>query len=48
MRKNKGGRPTKEESERLKNKTSVRFTDAEFSFVTAQAGIIRKTKCSCF
>lgn len=37
MNKNKGGRPTKEESERLKNKTSVRFTDAEFSFVMAQS-----------
>ena len=37
MSKNKGGRPTKEESERLKNRAMVRFTNAELSFVKAQA-----------
>ena len=37
MSKNKGGRPSKEESERLKNRTMVRFTDAEVAYVGAQS-----------
>ena len=37
MARNKGGRPSKEESERLKHRTMVRFTDAEMAFVEAQS-----------